>query len=168
MRPEFSAANPKLATQMGNQVSSAPSNRSGVKWLREGIVGKVTSVHSVNQKSWGQLGPLRGEVVDPPAYLDWEIWNGVRPRADYIERAYHPSQWRKRLDYGTGTLGDMGCHIYDPTFKALGLTYPISLKSEGPVPNKDNWGFDAKIHYIFPKTGYCDENHCSILCCNDG
>jgi hypothetical protein len=48
----------------------------------------------------------------------------------------------------------MGCHIYDPTFKALGLTYPISLRSEGKPPNKDNWGFDAKIHYIFPKTKY--------------
>ena len=48
----------------------------------------------------------------------------------------------------------MGCHIYDPTFKALGLTYPISLRSEGPKPNQDNWGFDAIIHYTFPENQY--------------
>ena len=51
----------------------------------------------------------------------------------------------------------MGCHIYDPTFKALGLTYPISLRSEGPKPNKDNWGFDAIIHYTFPGNKYSKE-----------
>ena len=50
----------------------------------------------------------------------------------------------------------MGCHIYDPTFKALGLTYPTSLRSEGKAPNKDNWGFDAKINYVFPKTKYSE------------
>ena len=145
----FAAANPKLATQMGNQVSSAHSNRSGVKWLREGIVGKVTSVHSVNPKSWGQLGPLTGQVIQPPENLDWEIWNGGRPKADYIERAYHPSNWRKRLDYGTGTLGDMGCHIYHPWFMGLKQPETLEITSHGPGPHKDlkSWPTNSKIHY---------------------
>ena len=86
--------------------------------------------------------------------MDWDGWIGPAPFEDYIKGYYHPGQWRKRLAYGTGTFGDMGCHIYDPTFKALGLTYPISVRSEGPEPNQDNWGFDAKIHYIFPKTPF--------------
>ena len=89
-----------------------------------------------------------------PDGLNWDNWIGPAPYTDYIKGYYHPGQWRKRLDYGTGTFGDMGCHIYDPVCKALGLTYPISLKSTGPKPNKDNWGFDAKIHYTFPNTPY--------------
>ncbi|MDF1813747.1 MAG: Gfo/Idh/MocA family oxidoreductase [Verrucomicrobiales bacterium] len=145
----FAAANPKLATQMGNQVASAPSNLSSVKWLREGIVGKVKAVHSINPKSWGQLGPLEGEITAPPESVDWEVWNGVRPVAKYIERAYHPSQWRKRLDYGTGTLGDMGCHIYHPWFMGLNQPATLELTSYGPGPHEDlkSWPTDSKIHY---------------------
>ncbi len=146
---EFAKANPKLVTQMGNQVASSSSNGSGVKWLREGIVGKVKSVHSVNPKSWGQLGPLEGEVTAPPEYIDWEQWNGVRPRADFIAGAYHPSNWRKRLDYGAGTLGDMGCHIYHPWF--MGLNNPVTLEvtSHGPGPHADlkSWPTNSRIHY---------------------
>lgn len=149
MLQNYAEANPKLVTQMGNQVASAASNLSGVKWLQEGVVGKVISVHSVNPKSWGQLGALTGDIVTPPKDLDWEVWNGGRPKANYINRAYHPGQWRKRLDYGTGTLGDMGCHIYHPWY--MGLNNPIVLEvtSHGPGPHEDlkSWPTNSKIHY---------------------
>ncbi len=146
---EYAAANPKLATQMGNQVASASSNRKSVELLQAGIVGKVTSVHSFNPKSWGQLGPLEGTVTSPPENIDWDVWNGVRPVADYIEREYHPFQWRKRLDYGTGTLGDMGCHIYHPWFMGLNSPTTLEITSHGPGPNADlkSWPIDSNIHY---------------------
>jgi predicted dehydrogenase len=70
----------------------------------------------------------------------------------YVEKYYHPGQWRKRLDFGTATFGDMGCHIYDPVFAALRLTSPISVRSEGPAPGKHNWAINAVIHYLFPGT----------------
>ena len=44
----------------------------------------------------------------------------------------------------------MGCHIYDPVFKALDLTSPLSLKSIGPKPNNHNWAINAEIRYTFP------------------
>ena len=62
----------------------------------------------------------------------------------------------ENASYGTEHLATWVVTSADPTFKALGLTYPISLLSEGPEPNKDNWGFDAKIHYIFPKTPFSE------------
>jgi predicted dehydrogenase len=65
---------------------------------------------------------------------------------------YHPVNWRKRLDFGTGSLGDMGCHILDPVFMSLGLSEPISVRSEGPAPNEWNWSIDSRIHYTFPGT----------------
>ena len=146
----------KLMTQMGIQIHSSSEYRTAVKIVHDGIIGKIVRAHSFSNKRWGDAN-LRPERKDPvPKGLDWDAWIGPAPFEDYIKGYYHPGQWRKRLAYGTGTFGDMGCHIYDPTFKALGLTYPISLLSEGPEPNKDNWGFDAKIHYIFPKTPFSE------------
>lgn len=149
MLQEYAAANPKLATQMGNQVASASSNGKSVALLREGIVGKVKSVHSINSKSWGQLGPLEGTVSAPPENIDWDVWNGVRPVADYVDKEYHPFQWRKRLDYGTGTLGDMGCHIYHPWFMGLNSPTTLEITSNGPGPNSDlkSWPINSNIHY---------------------
>ena len=53
---------------------------------------------------------------------------------------------------GTGTFGDMGCHIYDPVYKALALTAPLSVRSEGEAPNEHSWATDALIRYVFPGT----------------
>src|SRR5438105_4471485 len=75
-------------------------------------------------------------------------------RVRYLNGYYHPSQWRKRLDFGTGTFGDMGCHILDPVFTALALTSPRSLRSEGGAPGPDSWGLDAQVRYVFPGTRY--------------
>jgi hypothetical protein len=48
----------------------------------------------------------------------------------------------------------MGCHIYDPVFKALALTSPLSVRSEGAAPNEHSWATDAICHYLFPGTAY--------------
>ncbi len=143
-----------LATQMGIQIHSNSEYRTAVKLVHDGVIGKVKEAHSFSNKRWGDSNPKPNKKDPVPEGLNWDNWIGPAPYADFIKGYYHPGQWRKRLDYGTGTFGDMGCHIYDPVFKALGLTYPISLKSEGPKPNKDNWGFNAKIHYTFPNTPY--------------
>jgi predicted dehydrogenase len=86
-----------------------------------------------------------------PYGFDWDLWLGVCEKRPFIaDGYYHPANWRKRLDFGTGTFGDMGCHIYDPVFKALALTAPISVRSEGPAPNETNWAINAVIKYVFP------------------
>ena len=144
----------KLITQMGIQIHSAKEYRTAVKLVHDGVIGKIVEAHSFSGKRWGDANPKPNKKDPVPEGLDCDAWIGPAPYTDYISKYYHPGQWRKRLDYGTGTFGDMGCHIYDPTFKALGLTYPISLRSEGPKPNKDNWGFDAVIHYTFPGNQY--------------
>jgi len=144
----------KLITQMGIQIHSAKEYRTAVKLVHDGVIGKIVEAHSFSGKRWGDANPKPDKKDPVPAGLDWDAWIGPAPYTDYINKYYHPGQWRKRLDYGTGTFGDMGCHIYDPTFKALNLTYPISVKSEGPKPNEDNWGFDAIIKYTFPGNQY--------------
>lgn len=146
----------KLVTQMGIQLSSGTYERLAVKMIQDGVVGKVKEVHIFSHKSWGDPLP-RPDKTDPvPATLDWDLWCGAGPKASYIDGYYHPGQWRKRLDYGTGTLGDMGCHIYSPMFGAMGLKAPISVKSLGGVPNAHSWALDEKFEYVFPGNAYTE------------
>lgn len=148
----------KLITQMGIQVHSAEPYRLAVRLIQDGAIGRVRAVHTWSNKKWGDPNP-RPDRKDPvPPTLDWNLWLGVAAERPYISGYYHPSQWRKRLDFGTGTFGDMGCHIYDPVYAALALTAPLSVRSEGPTPNRHNWADNAIIHYVFPGTRYTEED----------
>ncbi len=88
--------------------------RAAVRIVQSGAIGKISEVHSWSNKTWGDtaLMPDRSDPVPPS--LDWDLWLGVATRRPYIEGFYHPVNWRKRIDFGTATFGDMGCHILDP------------------------------------------------------
>jgi predicted dehydrogenase len=142
----------KLVTQMGIQVHSRVEYRTVAALIRSGAIGKVKEVHSWSEKKWGDTDPLPQTGQAPPASLNWDHWLGVTSPRPYIREVYHPVNWRKRLDFGTATFGDMGCHIFDPVFDSLGLTAPISVRSEGPQPNTESWALNSIIHYVFPGT----------------
>lgn len=144
----------KLTTQMGIQVSSSRSQRYGEALVRSGIVGKIKEVHTFSNKSWGDDKPLP-EAVDPvPAPLDWDEWLGVGPARPFKRGAYHPGEWRRRVGFGTGTLGDMGCHIYSPPYRALKLTSPVSVTAYGPSPSEESWATKARVKLTYPGTEY--------------
>jgi len=149
------ASEKKLVTQIGIQIHSSVEYRSAVQLIQAGAIGKVREVHTWSSKKWSDP-QLRPDSSDPvPAGFNWDLWLGVcAPRPFLAGGYYHPGNWRKRIDFGTGTFGDMGCHIYDPVFKALQLTAPLSVRSEGPPPNADNWGENAVVHYTFPGTSF--------------
>lgn len=145
----------KCVTQMGIQIHSNPEYRLAVRLVQDGVIGLVKEVHTWSSKKWGDTGPMPQRVDPVPAGLDWDGWVGIAAERPFIgDGWYHPGNWRRRLDFGTGTFGDMGCHIYDPVFKALALTAPLSVRSEGLAPNDHSWANDAIIHYLFPKTPY--------------
>jgi len=128
-----------------------------VRLIQDFAIGKVKEVHTWSNKKWGDTSPMPTQADPVPEGFDWDLWLGVCAKRPFIDHAwYHPSNWRKRLDFGTGTFGDMGCHIYDPVFKALALTAPVSVRSEGPAPNEHSWAIDAVIHYVFPGTTYTE------------
>ncbi|MCI0701861.1 MAG: Gfo/Idh/MocA family oxidoreductase [Planctomycetia bacterium] len=153
------AAEKKLITQMGIQIHSHPIHKLVVKLVQDGVIGKVKEVHSWSGKSWGDTDPKPDRKDKPPAGLDWNLWLGVASERPYIGKVnnqnyYHPSNWRKRLDFGTGTFGDMGCHILDPVFGAIGVGNPLSIRSELPGPNDYNWSLDVQVKYVFPGTKF--------------
>ncbi len=149
------AAEKKLITQMGIQIHSARKHKLVVKLIQDGVIGKVKEVHSWSGKSWGDTEP-KPEKKDPiPAGFDWDLWLGVASERPFIGGGYyHPGNWRKRLDFGTGTFGDMGCHILDPVFNAIGVGNPLSIRSELPGPNDYNWSLDVQVKFVFPGTKF--------------
>lgn len=120
----------KVATQMGNQAHAGEPIRRAVEWIRAGVIGKVHEVHTwTNRPIWPQ-GLAKAPKSEPvPAGLDWDLWLGPVDRRPYSS-AYCPFKWRGWWDFGTGALGDMGCHIMDMPFWALDLKHPNSVKAE--------------------------------------
>lgn len=142
------AAERNLVSQMGIQVSSSSGNRTGADLLQRGVIGKVRAVHSMNPKSWGSLDPLPQREDPVPEGLDWDLWIGPAKARPFIAGEFHPNNWRKRIGYGTGTLGDMGCHIYHPWFAGLNAPAPLSVVSRGPAPvDEDSWPLNALVQY---------------------
>lgn len=146
-----------LVTQMGIQIQSGSEYRQAVQLVRAGTIGKIKEVHSWCGKTWGDPKPLPDRRDVPPPDLNWDLWLGTAAARPFIgDGYYHPQNWRSRLDFGTGTFGDMGCHIFDPVFGSLELTAPISVRSEGPAPNECNWAVNSLIHYVFPGTKFTE------------
>jgi predicted dehydrogenase len=144
----------KLVTQMGIQVHSFYDYKLATILIQSGIIGKVKTVRAWSPKNWGYDGP-KPQGSDPvPDNLDWNLWLGTAPERDYKDGYYHPSNFRKILDYGCGTLGDMGVHIFDTPYNALQLDVPRTIKNNCRPPN--GFGFPEKniVTYEFPGTDY--------------
>ncbi len=138
-----------VLTQMGIQISSTTPQRLGEAIARSGIVGKIKEVHIICPKSWGDDAPIP-EGSDPvPPTLNWDWYLGANEPRPFKKGVYHPGNWRKRVGFGTGTLGDMGCHLFSPPYRALKLTAPISVTSEVPAPSAQEWTTRASYHYVF-------------------
>ena len=143
-----------VATQMGIQIHSSNEYRTATKMIQEGIIGKVSEVHAWSNKNWGYDGPaFEGEDAVPNG-LDWDMWIGTAEMRPYKKGVYHPSNWRKLIDFGTGTLGDMGVHIFDTPFRALELTFPEKVKTSCRKPTGVGHPGKNLVRYEFPGTKY--------------
>ena len=118
----------KVVTQMGNQGSSGDDTRMIEYLIQQGAIGEVNRVQTwTNRPIWPQGIPAPKEKQPLPEGVDWGLWIGVAPFRDY-HGAYMPFRWRGWWDFGTGALGDMGCHIMDVPYRALKLGYPESVE----------------------------------------
>ncbi|HIG83265.1 MAG TPA: Gfo/Idh/MocA family oxidoreductase [Verrucomicrobiales bacterium] len=119
----------KVFTQMGIQNQSSIAYRTATHLIRSGLIGKISQVHVWSFKNWGYDGaPHKGE--DPvPANLDWNLWLGTAPERAFLKGKYHTMDWRRYMDFGCGTLGDMGIHIFDRPFGSLDLKSPTWAKA---------------------------------------
>lgn len=152
-----------VQTQMGNQGHSSNSIRDLKEWVATGVVGPIREVYAwsdrpVGGRPWSDFPIMARPKENPPIpkTLDWDLWLGpVR------ERPYHPiyvpTKWRGWIDFGTGALGDMGCHILDPAYWALDLGAPTSVQATTTHYQPDVIGETypraAIVRYTFPARG---------------
>ena len=118
-----------IVTQMGNQGASSDGSREAREWIDSGVIGKVYKVDCwTNRPVWPQGVPLPAGKDRIPKELDWDLWLGPAAMRDY-NNAYLPFKWRGFWDFGTGALGDMGCHIMETPFSVLDLGYPTEAEA---------------------------------------
>jgi predicted dehydrogenase len=151
-----------VMTSMGNQGHASKGSRLTNEWIQAGIIGEVREVHAWSDRAgklWKQgiSRPLEKPPVPPK--LDWDLWLGPIQERPY-HPAYAPFGWRGWWDFGTGALGDMGCHIIDHPVWALKLGAPTSVESsvshDGTLSadnslNMESFPKAAIVTYQFPE-----------------
>ena len=143
----------KVVTQMGNQGHSTFGTRLLKAWMDDKAIGKVTEVHCwTNRPTWPQGIDRPTEAPPIPSTLAWDLWLGPAPERPY-HPAYCPRNWRGWCDFGTGALGDMGCHIMDGPFWSLDLGIPDRVTAEASDSHPETYPASSIIRYEFPKRG---------------
>lgn len=119
----------KIVTQMGNQGVSGGGSTIIKHWIEKGEIGKVTKIDCwTNRPVWPQGFTEIPTEQAIPKNLEWDQWLGPAAYRSYSS-SYLPFKWRSYWDFGTGALGDMGCHIIETPFNALNLNYPLSVEA---------------------------------------
>lgn len=192
----------KVVTQMGNQGHSGEGTRRVVEWIRAGVIGTVREVHIYTDRparfwaqglprpntsamafpvlSAGNVGAMRNALagalgnapVAPPSGLRWDLYLGAIAEDVPYHPVYHPFTWRGWVDFGVGALGDMGAHLVDQAYWALGLTQPTSIEATSslwgtevipapagsppgtrPTTKNVSYPMASTVHYQFPAVG---------------
>lgn len=141
-----------VATQLGNQGQASEEARLVQEFMLDDAIGPVREVHVTvgapfwEQPAWGHLPP---ETPPVPEGLDWDLWLGPAPQRPY-HPAYHPWRWRDWRDFGTGMLGDLGCHRLSTVFKALRLQSPVSVEASCTPLGPDVFPRQFRVRWEFP------------------
>ncbi len=133
----------KVVTQMGNQGGSNPLHKLVQGWIDSDKLGKIAKVQVwTNRPVWPQGGSMPESAASKkPNDLDWDLWLGPAPSKPYTPNM-HPFSWRGWWDYGTGALGDVGCHLIDIPFRSLGLKYPTDAECSVGAVYSGMWNAD--------------------------
>lgn len=154
----------KVMTSMGNQGHASEGSRLTNEWIQAGVIGEVREVHAWSDRAgrlWKQGIGRPTDTPAVPATLDWDLWLGPIKERPY-HPAYAPFGWRGWWDFGTGAIGDMGCHIIDHPVWALELGPPTSVEAstthDGTLLPDNKLNFEtfpiaAIITYQFPARG---------------
>ena len=165
----------KVVSKMGNQGQASEETRRFIEMIRAGAIGEVLEAHIWTDRPIWPQGATRPTGEDPvPEGLDWDSWIGPAPMRPYVakwpadhpvrqmetfkrhkrEAVYHPFVWRGWWDFGTGALGDIGCHVINPIFWALDeMKGPFTVEAEcGPFTDEmyPEWSI---VTYTFPRPG---------------
>lgn len=149
-----------VATQMGNQAQADEQTRLVQEYVMDNAIGTIREAHvwtdrparGLFDEFWPQGISRPSDRPEVPASLDWDLWLGPAPERPY-HPAYVPFKWRGWWDFGTGALGDIACHYFDPVFRALNLGAPLSVEASSTRVNDESYPAGSTITYHFPPRG---------------
>lgn len=141
------AARQRAVTQMGIQLHAGHEIKLLVEIIKAGLIGKVRRVDLWSGKDWGG-GTRPTDRPSVPETLDWDLWLGPAPFRPY-HPTYLPGNWRRWWDFGTGTLGDMACHIMDPAWWALDLDYLTTIEATPGEFNEETYPQATIVRWEF-------------------
>jgi len=138
-----------VATQLGNQGQASEGTRLVEEFIVADAIGPVREVHSWSNRPISPRGIDRPkDSHSVPEGLDWDLWLGPSPKRPY-HPCYLPFSWRGWWDFGTGVLGDIGCHQMAPIFRALKLGYPTSVEACSSGVNSETAPLASIVRYDF-------------------
>jgi predicted dehydrogenase len=141
----------RVATQMGTEGHSSDPVRKVSEIIQAGIIGEVREAHAwTDRPIWPQGLNRPTEEVKVPETLAWDLFIGPASFRPY-HPAYTPWSWRAWWDFGTGALGDMGCHVLDVPFYALKLGYPIAFQATSSPVNVESAPLASRVEYTYPE-----------------
>jgi len=149
-----------VATQMGNQAQADKDTRLVQEFVMDNAIGPIREAHiwtdrpsrGLHGEYWPQGGSRPTDTPAVPDTLDWDLWIGPAPMRPY-HPDYAPFSWRGRWDFGTGALGDMGCHYFDPVYRALKLKAPTSVEAVSTRVNEDSYPLGSVVTFHFAARG---------------
>ena len=149
-----------VATQMGNQGQASEGTRLMCEYIWAGAIGPVREVHvwtdrplrGLSDVYWPQGVGRPDDRPSPPDTLDWDLWLGPAPHRPY-HPSYVPFKWRGWWDFGTGALGDIGCHSIDPIWRALKLEAPLTVEAACTLVNNETYPVASRVTYQFGARG---------------
>jgi hypothetical protein len=148
----------KSVTQMGNQGSASVAFRRGIEVIEAGALGQIRDIHVYVPGGHFPRGidHPRGGGGAPHA-LNWDFWVGPARAQPYHEHLYHPFEWRGWYSFGSGQLGDFGCHAFNLPVRALKLGYPDHIEVAGTGLGMESYFVSGQVQYHFPARAELDE-----------
>ena len=144
-----------VATQLGNHGQASEEARLVQEILADGAIGPVREVQVWSPARFWALPPFAGRPTETPPVpdgLDWDLWLGPASQRPY-HPAYCPWTWRNWWEFGTGLLGDLGCHKLSTVFKALKLGHPVGVEACSTVTDGEIYPAGVMARYEFPARG---------------
>jgi hypothetical protein len=154
--------------------ASPASTESGCRTCEliwDGIAGDIHEVHIWSNRPLWPQGMERPAGEDPvPDTFDWDRWLGPMPKRPFKmdwpkdamaviqtnwahtkPHVYHPWNFRGWYDFGTGALGDMGCHHFNIPRRALKLGQPVAVSASSTRVMAETWPLASIVTWEFPQ-----------------
>ncbi|MHC4354610.1 MAG: Gfo/Idh/MocA family protein [Planctomycetota bacterium] len=160
-----------VATQVTASANTSDSACRLCEMIWDGAIGDVREAHVWSNRPLWPQGMLRPPGRDPiPKTLDWDLWIGPAQMRPFVAEwkdgdmalkqvkasrrppraVYHPWNFRGWWDFGTGALGDMGCHHFNHVFRALKLRYPTSISASASMVFDETAPLASMVTFEFP------------------